>query len=508
MPRLLPLLLLAFLPAVASAAEFDPKPLDAIVEAAMKRFDPPGAAVVVVKGDEVIYCKGFGVRKAGTEEKVTPDTLFAIASCSKAFTATLAAMLVDEGKLNWDDKVHQHLDAFRMGDPLTDREVTIRDFLCHRSGMPRHDLLWAGGSTDQADVIRRWSRSKPSTSFRSTWEYSNVPFTTVGALGGKLAGSDWPTAMKARIFDPLKMTNTVALPSQAVKASNRATPHYFTLDNKLVPVEWDDIDHSGGAGCIASSATDLGQWLRFQLNGGKVDDERLLSEKQLNETRSPQMVVKPEGPFAFYFPAKSGTLVTYGLGWFVHDYRGHTAVSHGGTLTGFRAQTMMVPSKKLGVVVLGNRRPSYFTEAVARTILDHLLDLPDDKWNDYYAGVPKLMDFGVAVARNKRVRDRKSDTEPSLPLKDYAGQYEEAGYGTATVAFADNKLTAKWGKYTFRLDHYHFDTFTAVPVEPKDDTVSFDRSTFEVQFKLGTDGGVTGLRFLDQDFTPVKPGKK
>ena len=141
-------------------------------------------------------------------------------------------------------------------------------------------------------------------------------------------------------------------------------------------------------------------------------------------------------------------------------------------------------------------------------ILDHLLELPDAKWNDFYAGVPKLIDFNTAALRAKREKDRKPDTKPSRPLKEYAGKFEEAAYGTAEVALQDDVLTAKWGKYTFRLDHYHYDTFTAVPVAPKADIVTFDRSTFDVQFKLGTDGSVSGLRFLDQDFTPVKPAKK
>jgi CubicO group peptidase (beta-lactamase class C family) len=203
-------LALAARPAGAAESAVDAKAIDAAVEAALKEFQAPGAAVVVVKDDKVVHLKGYGVRRLGGDAPVTPDTVFPIASCSKPFTAALLAQLVDEGKLKWDDKVSDHLDLFRLSDPLADREVTFRDLLSHRTGMPRHDLLWVALTPDTPDLIRRWCRAKASTSFRSTWEYANVPFTTAGYVAGKLNGSDWAAAAKARLFDPLGMTSTSA----------------------------------------------------------------------------------------------------------------------------------------------------------------------------------------------------------------------------------------------------------------------------------------------------------
>ena len=162
------------------AAEREPASLAAIVADAMKAFDVPGAAVAVVKDDKVVYLKGFGVRKTGEKELVTEDTVFAIASCSKAFTATAIAMLVADGKMNWDDPVRKHVDWFRLSDPSADRDVTIRDLLCHRTGMPRHDMLWAAAANSPEGYIRAYGKAKSSTSFRSTWEYVNIPFTTAG----------------------------------------------------------------------------------------------------------------------------------------------------------------------------------------------------------------------------------------------------------------------------------------------------------------------------------------
>jgi CubicO group peptidase (beta-lactamase class C family) len=492
----------------ARAAEFDPKPVDDVVAKAMTEFQVPGAAVVIVQDDRVVYLKGFGVREMGPGAKVTPDTVFAIASCTKAFTATLVAMLADEGKLKWDDKVRDHLDWFRLSDELADREVTLRDLLCHRTGMPRHDWLWSGTTGDSEDVIRRWCRGKSSTSFRSTWEYSNVPFTTAGVVAGRLCGSDWQTAIRKRIFEPLGMTSSGCTGREAVAAADHATPHYLGFDKTVKPIPWDNLDSARGAGSIHSTARDLGNWLRFQLAGGKFGDKQLLAERLLKETHTQQMLVRQEGRWAVFFPPKSTKFLGYGLGWFVHDHRGEKCVSHGGTLTGFRAQCVLAPDKKAGVFVVANLRPSGFTEAVAKAAIDHLLGLPAEDWVGHYKAAQALDDFNVAVAAKKRQTDRKPDTKPSLPAKDYAGTYDERAYGRTTVTADGDKLTMKWGKFTFRLDHYHFDTFTAVPVEPKDELVSFDRATIDVQFRLAANGSVEGLKFLDQEFRRNREAKK
>jgi hypothetical protein len=244
----------------------------------------------------------------------------------------------------------------------------------------------------------------------------------------------------------------------------------------------------------------MAAWLKFQLAGGKFDGKQLLAQSALKETHTAQMLMKLERPWDIYFPPKVTRFASYGLGWFVHDYRGVNCVSHGGTLTGFRAQCMLVPEKKLGVFVLCNMRPSFLTEAVAKTALDVLLGLPSEDWVAFHKGELASMDLLIAAGRVKRANDRKVDTKPSLALKQYTGSYDERAYGRAEVLLEGEKLMVKWGKFTCRLDHYHYDTFTAVPVEPKDEIVSFDRSTFEVQFRLGSNGEVEGMKLLDQEF--------
>jgi CubicO group peptidase (beta-lactamase class C family) len=504
MRSLVLVLALCAAPAPARAAEFDPKPIAAAVEKMLDATGAPGCAVAVVRDGEVVYLQGFGVREKGKPEKVTPDTVFPIASCSKAFTATALAALADDGKLRWDDKVRDHLDSFRLADELADRDVTVRDLLCHRTGMPRHDVLWAGRDTDTAEVIRRWGQARPSTSFRSKWEYANVPFTAAGVVAGRLDGSDWAGAVKTRILQPLGMDHSSCTWKEGTAAPDHATPHYYGLDGSVSPIEWDRIDHAGGAGCVNSTARDMAAWLRFQLAGGKFDGRRLLRERTLKETHTPQMLLIPDGPFAVYFPPHVTRFASYGLGWFVHDYRGVTCVSHGGTLTGFRAQCVLVPEKKVGVVVLCNLRPSFVCEAVSKAALDALLGLPAEDWCAFHQARLKEADERVAEGRKKRAADRKPDTKPSLPPAGYAGEYAEPAYGRAAVAAEDGALVVRWGKLVFRLEHHHFDTFTAVLTEPKGEAVASDRGTAEVLFRLGADGAVEGMKFLDQEFKRAK----
>ncbi len=487
-----------------AAAQFDSRPIDEVAAKVLQDTGAPGCAIVIVKDGQIVYLKGLGVREKGKPESVTPDTVFAIASCSKAFTATALALLVDEGKLKWDDKVREHYESFRLSDALADRDVTIRDLLCHRTGMPRHDSIWAGREADSAEVIRRWGKGQSSTSFRSKWEYSNVPFTTAGAIAGKLDKSDWASVVRTRLFKPLGMEHSSCTWKEGSTPEDHATPHYYGLDKSIAPIKWDEIDHAGGAGCINSTARDMAAWLKFQTSEGQFDGRRIVSAKALKETHSPQMLVIPEGPFAIYFPAKFTRFTSYGLGWFVHDYRGFDCISHGGTLTGFRAQCMIVPEKKIGVFVMCNMRPSLVCETIAKTALDTLLGLPAEDWVAFHKTQMAQLDFAAAMGKQKRTAARKPDTKPSLVLKEYAGVYDEPAYGRAEVVMDNDALTLRWGKLVFRLEHYHFDTFTAVPVEPKDEVFSFDRSTIEVQFRLDAKGEVEGMKFLSQDFRRAK----
>jgi CubicO group peptidase (beta-lactamase class C family) len=311
--------------------------------------------------------------------------------------------------------------------------------------------------------------------------------------------------MRTRIFEPLGMKNTYTSARDAMANPDHAVPHNRFPDGQIAQVKRADVDSVRAAGSINSSVRDLGQWLRLHLADGQIDGKRLIPANTLKETRRSQMIVRQEGRWLIFFPEKATRHLTYGLGWFVHDYRGQFAVSHGGTLDGFRAQTVLVPDRKLGVVVLGNLTPSTFPEALTKTLLDHLLGLKPEDWNAHYTAADKKTETDRLAANKKKEADRKKDTKPSRELDAYAGVYSEPAYGRAEVTCGAHGLQLKWGKIVVQLDHYHFDTFTGHVIGPSgDDVIRYQRQTYEVQFRLGASGNVEGMRFLDQDFTRGK----
>ncbi|HVK10393.1 MAG TPA: serine hydrolase [Gemmataceae bacterium] len=504
MSHLRPALVLLALVPTLTAAEPSPDALDKLVADAMKAFDVPGAGVAIVKDDKVIYLKGHGVRDLGSKESVTADTVFAIASCSKAFTAAGVGLMVADGKMGWDDPVRKHVDWFRLSDPSADRDVTIRDLLCHRTGMPRHDYLWFATDNETEEYIRAYGKAKPATSFRSTWEYANVTFTTAGVASGLAAGSDWPTLIRKRLFEPLGMKTAYTSAREALANPDHANPHYRTKEGKISPVERADVDSVRAAGSINASPRDMTRWLRFHLADGVIDGKRVMPAAPLKETRTAQMVVRHEGRWKTFYPEKATRHLAYGLGWFVHDYRGHFAVSHGGTLTGFRAQTVLVPDQKLGVVVFGNVTPSTFPEALSKTVVDAMLGLPTEDWNAHYKSQDNAQELSIKVATSVRASAQKKETKPSRESAAYAGTYDHPAYGKAEVTASAAGLHLKWGKWTLRLDHYHYDTFTGYVTAPALAALTNDRSYFGVTFVLGGNGNVERMNFLDQDFKKTK----
>ena len=335
------------------AVEFDAKAIDALAEKALKDFETPGLAIAIVKDDKVLLVKGYGVREVGGKEPVTENTLFAIASCSKAFTAGSVASLIDEGKMKWDDRLSQHLTGFRLADPLADREVTLRDSMSHRHGLSRHDVLWIKSPWSREEIIQRMAYIAPTTSFRSTFEYNNLMFLAAGQAAGKANGSSWEDVVQKKIFNPLGM-KAACFSTTVVEKREHARPHRRDEERKVESFPWDNIDNVGPAGSINACVGELSQWLRVQLNEGKLGDRRILSTATIKEMHMPQMVVRLEGRWPTTFPLDVTTQLSYGLGWFISDYRAHHCVSHGGTLEGFRAQTLLFPKDKLGIVVLSN----------------------------------------------------------------------------------------------------------------------------------------------------------
>src|SRR5262245_30894996 len=456
----------------------------------------PGASLAIVRGDEVVYLEGFGVRELGGDKKVTPDTVFAIASCSKAFTAAAVGVLVDEGKMTWDDPVRKHLPSFRLSDPLADSQVTVRDLLCHRTGVPRNDVLWIDSPWGRDDLLRRVAFLKPNQSFRSGYQYNNLMYLAAGQAAAAASGGRWEDLVRSRLLTPLGMTATQFSAADAQKAPDHATPHR-KKDGKVEARPWQDIDNIAPAGAMVSTARDLTQWLRFQLGDGSGNGKRLLSSSAFNETHTPQVIVRLEGAEKELNPETLQK--SYALGWNVQDYHGRLMWSHTGGLEGFRCRIVVMPKEKLAIALLtnsavGTSGASMHT-AATNSLVDLLLDLPKRDWNALYLDHVRKIEAADKAAEEERKNKRVRGTKPSQEPEAYAGTYEEPAYGEARLEVKDGALSLTWGRQQGTLKHFHYDTFTLASDGRLDGE--------QVTFQLAANGDVSALRFLGQEFRKV-----
>lgn len=435
--------------------------LDSEIEAARIEWQVPGLAVAVVKDNQVLLSKGYGVKRVDSNEAVNSDTLFAIASNSKAFTAAGLAMLVDDGKLNWDDPVSKYLPYFRLKDPLASNDIRVRDLLCHRSGLGTFsgDLLWWGTSYTPKEILQRAASLEPAAPFRAEYGYSNLMFLAAGEVIEAVSGQKWSEFINQRLLKPLGMERTIMSVRDLVAQENYATPHK-TLRDRSKPIAWMNWDSMAAAGGIISSTDDMSAWLRAQLRSGDLGEgRRLFSEKASHEMFQAQMAMKLPAKPSARFP--STHFRAYGLGWALSDYKGHKIVGHGGGYDGMYSQVLMVPEKKLGVVVLTNSMTS-ISNLLAYRALDLFLGGEQKNWSaenlqqfrksreEFEGNIAKAI---TAVAKN---------TAPSHPTKDYAGQYRCALYGDAEVSVENDKLVLRLLPYpdlVADLEHLHYDTF-------------------------------------------------
>lgn len=436
---------------------------DDYVNRALSVWEVPGVAIAIVKDDRIVLAKGYGVRKLGDPAPVNERTLFAIGSSSKAFTAAALALLVDEGKIKWDDPVVKHLPGFQLYDPYVTRELTVRDLLCHRSGLERGDALWYGTSYDRAEILRRVRYLKPSWSFRSTYGYQNIMFLAAGQIIPAVTGLSWDDFVKQRLFTPLGMSSSVTSTLPLRNADNVASPH-AKLDDKVVPIPWRNLDNVGPAGSINSSAIEMAEWVRLHLKEGKHNDRQLISSRAMQEMHAAQMAMRLEkwleSPSPVNHMMVPGThLISYGLGWFLQDYRGRKVIHHGGSIDGMRAMVGMIPEERLGVVVLTNLHNSSLIVPLVFKVFDSYLGAQPRDWSaEILAGVRSLEEKGRA-AQKKIEEAQVKGTSPTLALEKYAGVYQNEMYGEAKVSLDNNRLSLQMLGDTGALDHWNYDTF-------------------------------------------------
>jgi CubicO group peptidase (beta-lactamase class C family) len=464
--------------------------IDRTVERARREFEVPGIAVAVVKDGRVVVAKGYGVRKLGETAPVTAESLFRIASNTKAFTTAALAMLVDEGKIRWDDRVIDQMPEFQMYDPYVTHEMTIRDLLVHRSGLGlgAGDLMfWPATDFTRDQIIRRIRFLKPASSFRSRYAYDNLLYLVAGQMIPRITGESWEEFVHERIFAPLGMSHTNASTPELAAAADVAIPHALA-DGKLVALAQTNHDNNAPAGSINSCAADLAKWMIAQLGRGAYSGGRLFSEAQSKEMWSPQTILPiadlPKGAPAALKPMFSA----YGLGWMLRDWRGKKMVYHTGSLAGYVSRTTLIPELGLGVVVLTNQEAEAAHAAIAYTIVDHYLGAPEIDW------VSALRD---TVPREPAPPRRNAASKPSLPLAAYAGRYRDAWYGDVMVEQSGEGLSISFThtkQLAGGLEHWQYDTFVA---RWKDRTLNADAF---VTFSLGPDGKIEEVKVK-----PVSP---
>ncbi len=472
----------------------DPGVLEALLQAALRDSGVPGAAVAVVRGEDTLLCGG-GVKALGGEEPVTPDTVFGIGSLTKAVTTAAMALLVEEGRMRWDDPVRAHLPSFRLQDPVADALVTLRDLVCHRTGLDRHELLWYGASWGRDEVLRRIGLVAPAAPFRARYEYQNIMYLAAGEAVARAAGVPWEEFVQQRLFGPLGMTGASFTVDGAQAAPDHATPHE-TKGGVLQAVPWVSYGSIGPGGAINATARDMSCWVRFQLGGGEFAGRRLVSAANLGETHTPQVVMRLDDATQALYPET--TQMSYGLGWSVWDYRGKLLWSHGGLTDGFTAQIALLPREGLGVAILANASPAWLPQALRNSLCDALLGLPPKPWNALLREQTEQKDAEQKAEEEARFKKRRPGTTPSRALDAYAGTYQEAAYGAAQVTVEGDALCLAWSAWKSRLGHFHFDQFTTAA----------DGSPLEKRpaaFALDAAGDVAGLRFLDVDFRRAAP---
>jgi len=476
----------AMRPAEARAQEPYPG-LDAYIAKAVETWKVPGLSVAIVRNDSVIYTKGFGVLKVGSTTPVDAKTLFEIGSSSKAFTGALVAMLVSDGKMRFDDRLTTYLPDFRMYDPVANEAVTVRDALAHRSGIARGELVWLAAGISREEILHRVRFLKPESPFRSQFAYQNMMYLAAGQAAGKAAGSSWEELVRQRIFTPLGMTSSLAN-SNGMTSANAAFGHNMEHETPFAMPRF-SLENIGPAGSIISNAVDMAQWLRFELNDGVVNGKRVLNAAAFRETHTPQILASL-GRRQADSVGSLNHFTSYGMGWFVEDYRGQLVWQHGGNTVGMTAAVGMMPEKKFGVVVLSNMDHTPLPEILRRYIFDLQLggavpvrDLSAETYAQYKVQLRRV-DSVEAAQRAQH----PANAAPPLPLAAYAGTYGDSLYGDLIVSVNDGQLELQRGEWTAPLQYWNANNFRwAVRGSPA--------GVLTITFDVSTQNTVTGLHY-------------
>lgn len=414
--------------------------IDRLVLRTMETFEVPGIAVAVIKDNQVVHSKGYGVSSLNTQQPVDEKTLFGIASNSKAFTGASLGILVEEGKLEWDSKVTDFVPEFKLYDPYVTAEFTVRDLLVHRSGLGlgAGDLMiWPGGNDfTKEDIIHNLRYLKPVSSFRSKYDYDNLLYIVAGEVIERASGITWEDFIQTRFFDPLNIKDSA--PSYAsIKNNKNVIDAHASVSGKVQVIQRDLIEKANAAGGIYASIQDMSKWVLALLNGGKYENTQLFKEETLKELWSPQTIIPLRNPGAY-----NSQFSAYGLGWRLQDIKGYKQVSHTGGLSGIVTQTVLIPDLKLGILVYTNQQTGAAFNAISNTIKDSYLgSKQNEDWVGFYSqSVGSGRDNAQNILKQVDNQIQDNQTNQRNPDFDPTGTYIDDWFGEAVISLKKGQL--------------------------------------------------------------------
>lgn len=416
--------------------------LDVQMQRGLAQWNIPGAAVCVVRGNEVIAAKGYGVCDLKNRKPVDANTLFMIGSNTKAFTGTALALLEQDKKCTLEDRVQKWLPSFTMKDPWVAQHLTLTDIVSHRMGMEtfQGDFTYWTSNLSAEQVIEKFGKFTPEYDFRSKWGYTNAGYAIAGACIKAISGKTWAEVVRERIFQPLEMTRSLPLSAEAKNTDNLAMP-YTKIDGELSPIQFAIIDNLAPAGSIASSVNDMSHWLIAQLNQGKYKGKEAIPFAAIQRTRQPESILGRNNQ-------KGSHYELYGLGWVLHDFHGSEVVSHTGGVNGYVTAVTLLPEQNIGIVVLTNTDANGFFQCMNQVLVDAAMNLPyQDHHSNYLNGYTQY------EQRNLKAEQALRDTadmkfKPTLPLESYTGRYENEVYGSITLQKDGGSLLARFENHS------------------------------------------------------------
>ena len=435
--------------------------IEAYIQSVVQEWRVPGVGIGVIKDGELLLAQGFGKRNVAANLEATSRTLFAIGSCSKAFTAAAAAILVDEGRLDWDTPVRAYYPAFKLADPVATERTTIRDMLCHRTGLARYDMAWHNSLASRKAIVESLQYCEATRDFRSVWQYQNMIYATVGYLIEVISGQTWEEFVRQRILEPLGMSSTNFSAAVSQQSADFALP-YQEIEGEIKQTAfYERFAGTGPAGSINSNILDMAQWLRFFLNKGKDGaGKQLVSEAQFSQLIQPHMVI-PDHPMLPRHPEES--YGTYALGWQVSSYRGHTVVSHTGGVDGFTCQVCFLPDDGVGTIVLTNQysMTSQAIQALTLTLFDRTLGLSALPWDERARQDSSKIKELIEKQKTESGAEGAAEVPLTHELDAYTGEYVHPGFGTFSIVREGEGLKGVFNAKEFVLKHLYYNIFQA-----------------------------------------------